>query len=304
MTEPAPSRTALAAALMRAIHTRVDRPRVIDDSWGDRLVSEAERAALCGRILADASPETRRRLAGLGSDQAVLDRVLRRHATYGGVVLRSRYAEDALEAAVARGVRQYVIVGAGLDSFCVRRPAFARALDVFEVDQPASQALKRRRLAEAGAEIPANVHFVAADLAHESLGAALARAGFSSAVPAFFSWLGVTIYLPRDANLATLRAIATASAPGSELVFTYFDQRVLDARVPAMEAMRAKRAELGEPWISGFDPTTLASDLRDLGLVQLEDLSGDKLTARYCAGRADGLAAGAAGHIVHARIGP
>jgi len=302
MTELAPSQTALSAALMRSIHTRLDRPRVIDDPWGDRLVSDGERAAFCRRILADAAPDTRRRLAALGSDQAVLDRVLRAHATYGGVVLRSRYAEDALEAAVGRGVGQYVLVGAGLDSFCVRQPGFARELDVFEVDQPASQELKRRRLAEAGVEVPANVRFVSADLGKEPLGPALARAGFSSGVPAFFSWLGVTIYLTREANLATLRAIASSSAPGGELVFTYFDQRVLDAGVPALEAMRAKRAELGEAWLSGFDPTPLASELQDLGLVLLEDLAGRELTARYCAGRGDGLAAGVAGHVAHVRI--
>jgi methyltransferase (TIGR00027 family) len=301
MTGPAASRTALATSLMRAIHTRVDRPRLIDDPWGDRLVTAAERAALCRRILAQAQPDSRRRLERLGSEQTVLDATLRRHPTYGDVILRSRYAEDALEAAVARGVRQYVLVGAGLDSFCVRQPTFARALDVFEVDQPASQALKRERLA--GIEVPGNVHFVAADLAREPLGAALERAGFSSTVPAFFSWLGVTMYLSRDANLTTLRAIATCSAPGSELVFTYLDQRVLDARVPALEAMRAKRAEMGEPWVSGFDPTTLAAELRDVGLVLLEDLTGREMTARYCAGRTDGLAAGGTGHVARAGVG-
>ena len=298
-----PSRTALTAALLRAVHTRLDRPRLIDDPWGDRLVSAGERAALCRRILADADPERRKRLEALGSDQAVLDTVLRAHATYGGVILRSRYAEDALEAAAAHGVRQYVLVGAGLDSFCVRQPAFAHELQIFEVDQPASQALKRSRLVEAGVEVPANVRFVAADLSREPLGAALARAGFSRAALTFFSWLGVTIYLSREANLATLRAMATSAAPGSELVFTYLDQRVLDARrSPVVERMRAQRASLGEPWISGFDPTTLAAVLLDLGFVLLEDLGGRELTARYCAGRTDRLSAGTAGHVAHAQI--
>jgi methyltransferase (TIGR00027 family) len=285
---------------MRSIHTRLDRPRVIDDLWGDRLVSGDEKAAMSRRLLAEASPEMRARLTALGSDQAVLDAVLRGHATYGGVVLRSRYAEDALEAAVARGVKQYVLVGAGLDSFCVRQPSFARALEVFEVDHPASQELKRARLA--GVAVPQSVHFVAADLAREPLGAALARAGFSSAVPAFFSWLGVTIYLPREANVATLRAIATCAATDSELVFTYIDQRALDARLPALEARRARRAALGEPWISGFDPTTLAAELREHGLTLVEDLDGQQLTARYVAKPADGFAASRAGHLARVRV--
>ena len=297
------SRTALTAALMRAVHARLDRPPLIDDPWGDRLVSAAERAALRRRILAEADPATRGRLEALGSDEALLDAVLRAHPTYGGVILRSRYAEDVLEAVVGHGVRQYVLVGAGLDSFSVRQPPFARALEIFEVDQPASQALKRRRLAEAGVRVAGNVHFAAADLRREPLGAALARAGFSGAVPAFFSWLGVTIYLSRDANLATLRAIATSSAPGSELVFTYIDQRVLDGRrSPALEQMRTKRAALGEPWLSGFDPTELAAELEPLGLVLLENMNGRELTARYCAGRTGGLSAGVAGHVARVRV--
>src|SRR6185436_19125963 len=119
MDDGGPSRTALTAALMRAAHTRIDRPRLIDDPWGDRLVEPAERTALYRRAMEGAEPEARRRLERLGSEQAVVDAVLRAHPTYGGVVIRSRYAEDALEAAVARGVRQYVLVGAGLDSFVV-----------------------------------------------------------------------------------------------------------------------------------------------------------------------------------------
>lgn len=295
------SRTALAAALMRAIHTRLDRPRVIDDAWGDRLVSDGEKADLARRIRSEASAAARARLDALGSDGGVIDTVLRRHPSYGGVVLRTRWAEDALADAVASGARQYVLLGAGLDSFCVRQPEFARALDVFEVDQPASQALKRDRLA--GADVPTNVHFVAADLAREDLGPALARAGFRSDVPSFFSWLGVTVYLTRTANEATLRAVASCAAPGSGIAFTYIDQRALDAGAPQLDARRTQRAAQGEPWLSGFDPTTLASDLRALGLALVEDLDGDALTARYCSGRSDGLAAARVGHVARARVG-
>jgi O-methyltransferase involved in polyketide biosynthesis len=117
MHEGGASRTALSAALMRAVHTRLDRPRLIDDPWGDRLVSAEEKAALSQRILESAGPEARARLEALASPQAVIDAALRAHGTYGGVILRSRYAEDALEAAVAKGVRQYVLLGAGFDSF-------------------------------------------------------------------------------------------------------------------------------------------------------------------------------------------
>jgi len=298
-----PSRTALSAALMRSIHRRRDPAPLVDDPWGDRLVSDAEKAALHDRIMERVDADTRARLAALPSRQHVLDVVLRRHPTYGGVVLRSRWAEDALAAAVARGARQYVLLGAGFDSFIVRQPAFAERLTIFEIDLPASQAMKRERLAATGAVVPANVRFVAADLGREPLAEVLACAGFDAGVPAFFSWLGVTIYLTREANLATLGGFARASAPDSEIAFTYVDERALEAgRSDVMARLREGPASLGEPWLSGFDPRTLAETLRGVGLDLVEDLDGPALTARYCADRADGLTGGTVGHVAVARV--
>jgi methyltransferase (TIGR00027 family) len=298
------SRTALTAALMRAVHTRLDRPCLFDDPWGDRLVSAAEKTALYERVLEGAEPEARERLSNLRSPQAVIDTVLRSHATYGGVILRSRFAEDALERAVAGGVRQYVLIGAGFDSFIVRQPAFAREIEIFEIDQPASQAMKRQRLEECAVETPRNVHFVASDLTQEPISSALERCRLSRTQPAFFSWLGVSVYLSREANLATLRGIAASSAAGSELVFTYIDQRALErGGSSGFEKMRARRATQGEPWLSGFNPANLANELKALGLVLLEDLGGGELRARYCAGRSDALSPGASGHVARARVG-
>jgi methyltransferase (TIGR00027 family) len=289
---------------MRAVHTRLDRPRLIDDPWGDRLVSAAEKTALAERALAGAEADVRTRFARLGSAEAVLDVALRTHPTYGGVIIRSRCAEDALAEAVARGARQYVLIGAGLDSFLVRQPDFARDIEILEIDHPASQAVKRRRLEETGVTIPSNVHFVAADLGEEALASVLARSAFSRAVPAFFSWLGVTVYLSREANLATLRGIADSSAPGSELVLTYIDQRALDrSRSPTLERMRASVASVGEPWRSGFHPATLATELGALGLALVEDLDGEALRGRYCRGRTDGLTPGRVGHVARVRTG-
>ena len=303
MTDGSASRTALSTALMRALHTRKDRARLIDDPWGDTLVSPAEKTALYRRILAGARPETRVKFEALGSEQPVIDIALRAHPSYGGVIVRTRYAEDALEAAVQRGVRQYVLIGAGFDSFIVRQPLFARDIAIFEIDHPATQAMKRERLEACGAAIPPNVRFVPADLAAESLASVLARCGFSRIVPAFFSWLGVTIYLTRETNLATLAGIAESSAPGSEVAFTYIDQRALEEGASdTMGRMRAARVAENEPWVSGFDPTTLADDVRALGLELVEDLGSSGLRERYLAERTDGLLLGGAGHIARARV--
>jgi methyltransferase (TIGR00027 family) len=215
MHETTASRTALVTSLMRAVHTRFDRPALIEDPWGDRLVPEAERIAIQEAVTSALDPEVRTRIAGLGASDAVLHAALRVNPLYGMVIVRTRYAEDALERAVAQGARQYVIVGAGMDSFGLRRPAFAEGLEVFEIDHPATQDLKRRRLRESAVELPRRLHFIAADLSQEQLGAALARSLFRNDELAFFSWLGVTAYLTRDANLATLRAIAGCAARGS-----------------------------------------------------------------------------------------
>ncbi len=276
--------TAIGTALMRAVHTRLDDPPLIEDTWGERL-------------FLDEQPGT----ASARRDAEGLDARLRAHPSYGTVILRARYAEDALAEAVRRGVRQYVIVGAGMDSFALRRPAFAHEVDVFEVDYPATQELKLERLAERGIPLPSRLHLVPADLGEISLDAALAGAPFSGERPAFFSWLGVTTYLTRDANMKTLAAIASCAAPGSELVFSYLDQRVLDAEHSPLHETRARVAAAGEPWVSGFHPGWLGEHLREAGLALLENLGPEELAARYCAGRADGLTPSHGAHVARAR---
>jgi len=272
------SKTALATAFMRAIHTRLDHPKHIDDPWGDRLVLDAERAAI--------GPETR----------------FRSSAAYGVVILRTRYTEETLAAAVARGVRQYVILGAGMDSFALRQPVFAQGVDVIEVDHPASQTFKRERLRACGVTVPPTLHFVPADLSCEQLATALTRSPYRSAEPAFFSWLGVAVYLTREANLATLRGIAAGAAPGSELVFTYQDQREMDAGSDSIRDTRSRVAAVGEPWVSGFDPSQLAEDLRQVGLGLVEDFSGEELWCKYCTEDEDALRSPAIFHIARARV--
>jgi len=279
--------TAMGTALMRAAHTRLDRPILIDDPWGDRLILGDGREAM---------------LARAGAED--LDAAMRAHPSYGTVILRTRYAEDALADALGRGVRQYVIVGAGMDSFALRRPSFAHDLEIFEVDHPTTQQFKTSRLAACEIPMPPGLHLVAADLSETALDAALGSSSFRCDRPAFFSWLGVSAYLTRAANLATLGAIASCAPAGSELVFSYIDQGVLDSNTEhsPMQQARAQLASAGEPWISGFDPIQLLDDLSGAGLELLENLGPEELGARYCTGRTDGLTPSHGAHVAHARV--
>ena len=298
------SRTALATSLMRELHSRHDPAPLLDDDWGDRLVPDTVRAALCQRVLDSMPPAARGKAAEL-TPAAVLGQSLRANAAYADVITRTRYAEDALEAAVERGVKQYVIIGAGFDSFAYRRPSWAAELAVFEIDHPATQAMKRQRLAECGVDASTSVEFIAADLSAEALGSALARSSFQPTRSTFFSWLGVTMYLTQEANLSALRAIALCAPAGSELVFNYVDQRVFDPGVLVAEAFRKLKTEVssaGEAFLSGFDPEILGEQLRATGLLLVEDLNGDQAVARYDASGVNGLRSAAASHIAHVRV--
>src|SRR5271156_1459164 len=144
----AASKTALATSLMRAVHTRLDPKPLIDDPWGDRLVPESAREMI--RRAALHSMDAAQRAKAMAAPDDIVDAALRRSPAYANVIARTRYAEDALETAVGFGVRQYILVGAGFDSFFLRRPVFAADLEIFEIDHPATQGLKRERIKELG----------------------------------------------------------------------------------------------------------------------------------------------------------
>jgi methyltransferase (TIGR00027 family) len=300
MADSAVSRTALATSLMRAAHTRMDPNPLIDDPWGDRLVPDSARDMF--RKAALARMDDAARAVAMASPDTIVDDSLRRSRAYANVITRTRFAEDALRDAVAKGIRQYVLIGAGFDSFALRRPAFSVDLQIFEIDSPATQNLKLERIRECGVALPESVHFVAADLSRETVAAALSRSAFRSSDLTFFSWLGVTMYLTREANLATLRSIAACSAAGSEMVFTYFDQRLLEVQSEAFLDMQERVAALGEPFLSGFDPATLRLVLEQCGLEVLEDLIGSDVAAKYRRTGNDALGESSYSHIVRARI--
>lgn len=276
------SSTALVTCRMRAVHGRLDPAPIIDDPWGDTLVPVAVLRALLEKM----APERLAAATGLPDEQLAqaADEFVRNFGPYGNVILRTRYTEEALAAAVARGVGQYVIIGAGFDSFILRQPAWARDLAIIEIDHPASQALKRQRLEECGIEVPGNAYFTPADLGKTSVRQALANSVFDPGQPVFFAWLGVTMYLTREENLGTLRSVAEVSAPGSEIVFSYMHQAVFDsagADVEGYNELETSVRAVGEPLVSGFDPATLEADLASVGLVLLEGCTDAELEQRY-----------------------
>ncbi len=256
------SRTALGAAGHRAAHQVLEGGSVFTDPLAMRILGDDAEAAI-----AKAKEEPRRRGVRLF------------------VAMRSRFAEDAAKRAVARGVRQIVVLGAGLDTFAYRLEAI-EGLRVYEVDHPLTQAEKRRRLAAAAIAPGPHVVFAQCDFERQSFVAALAAAGFDAAAPAFFLWLGVTPYLSEAAILASFAAIA-ALPGGAEVAFDYANpsQTIDDPLTRATHEELARRvAEAGEPLRTFFDTPALHGRLSELGLTIEDDLGPAEIAERYFPG--------------------
>lgn len=290
------SGTAVAAAFYRARHHLRDAPRVFDDPFAHRLLHDDETTTMVRRRLEDA------RAHGIGGEDEdeIVDRVLRVLSPAASVLSRARYAEERLEAALARGTSQYVIVGAGLDTFALRRADLAGRLATFELDHPRSQALKRERLAAAGLACPPGLHFGAVDFERESVATALRRLPFRTDEPALFAWLGVTMYLTKDAIAATWRALREVAAPGSELVLDFLWRTPGTPETPGARELLARTRAAGEPIISALDPATLAAELAAAGWTLVEHLDPAAIEQRWFALRDDGLHARPASHLAAA----
>ncbi len=266
---PAPDSTAVRVALWRALHVQVDPPpHVLADEIGLRLAAPGDG----WRDRPDMDPGATTRFRA-------------------GIVARSRFVEDLVAERADHGLTQYVILGAGLDTFAQRRPDIASRLTVFEVDRPGSQAWKRRRLTELGYGIPAWLRLVPVDFeAGGSWSGRLSAAGFAASQPAVVASTGVSMYLTREANAATLRQVASLG-PGCTLVMTFqlplelLDEEERPGRQMAENGARAS----GTPFISFFSPPEVLALAREAGFRDAEHVPADTLNRRYFAGRADGL---------------
>jgi len=281
MIGAAPSFTAQRVAMHRAAHQLLDHPRVFEDPLA---------------------------IAILGEEAARLKSQLDRFNTAGArhiralVAARSRRAEDELTAAIALGAAQYVILGAGLDTYAYR--SAHSQLRVFEVDHPATQSWKRARLESEGIAIPSCLTFVPTDFEEQSLWSALQSSGFQRDKVTFFSWLGVTPYLTAASVIATLAFIGSLPA-GSGVLFDYAIERSsLDSEQQmAMDALASRVAKAGEPFRLFLKPHALERMLKAAGFRDVEDMGPAEIDGRYFADRVDGLkvAAGLA-HLVNARV--
>jgi len=264
-----PDSTAVRVALWRALHVEVDAaPHVLDDKIGLQLAApEGD-----WRRRPDMDPQFTRPFRA-------------------SIMARARFIEDLVVEQVDRGVGQYVILGAGLDTFAQRRPEVASRLKVFEVDQPGPQAWKRERLIEVGFGVPPWLRLVPVDFeAGQSWREKLAAAGFDAGQPAVVASTGVSMYLTREANLATLREIA-ALAPGSTLATTFLlPLELADPEVrPGLELAEKGARASGTPFISFFTPTEMRALAREAGFKETRHVSAAALARRYFAGRTDGL---------------
>jgi methyltransferase (TIGR00027 family) len=269
MEENRASSTALSVAKVRAFHQLMDDdPKILADPVILRLLGQTT----VDEIRANAEWRMNERFA----------------AFRGHIILRNRYAEDCLQAAVERGGRQYVLLGAGYDTFAYRQPTWAKELTIFEVDHPASQAAKRKLLAAAEIALPGNLRFAAVNFEFDPLQQGLQAARFDFTRPAFFSCLGVLVYLD-EAAIAALFEFVGSMARGSELVFTFsqpdsaLDEREMESRAK----INSKVNEMGEPWRSYFEPEQLREMLLGAGFSDVDFLTPGAAAERYFVGRTD-----------------
>ena len=206
---------------------------------------------------------------------------------------------------LVHGIKQYIILGAGLDTFAFRRPDIVEQLDIYEIDHPATQQFKQQRIAEMGWEHPASLHFIPIDFTTEDLKTVLSSSdSFDQHVRSFFSWLGVTYYLTRDDVFTTLRSVADIAPAGSRIVFDYSS---IDAFIPEKSSPRMKERleffrSIGEPMITGFNSLTLADDIASLGLNLQENLRLLDVKERYYQGHTDDRHAQEYEYIAYADI--
>ena len=284
------SSTADFVAAMRAMHLLHHQPVIFNDPYALQLTSPALRRVCQKRFF-------RWFLGGKFISESL-------RPITAQVVSRAKYAEEKLEEAVCSGISQYVIISAGLDSFCLRRPDFSAGLQIYEIDHPATQQIKRRRLMEIFDSSPEGVEFLAVDLEKQTIADALSASSFLEEERAFFSWLGSVPYLSEDAVFKVLRDLTDFAARGSEIVFDYsipINQWAPEERQALVRILRILECR-GEALKSFFEPDTFSDDISRLGYHIFENISPVEMNKKFFLDRSDGLATHSVAYNIHAGI--
>ncbi|MGN1002136.1 MAG: class I SAM-dependent methyltransferase [Oscillospiraceae bacterium] len=282
--------TSLMSAFGRAYHAENAKNPVFADTKAGELLSVDEKKAIAGYILSGMDFFAPDKKGTFASEEDAL-----RYLVYTQIaptpLARARFCEDSLKAAAATGVEQYVILGAGMDTFAFREPAFLAEHVVFEVDHPLTQKDKRERIQRAGWSIPDNLRFVPVDFSKDDLEEKLLRAGFDTAKKTFFSWLGVSYYLSTEAIESMLTGLSGLAAEGSTLLFDYADEGLFTSQVKRVRNMLAMAAAGGEPMVSCFSSQMLENLLEKHHFRLCQRLSPEDIQREYFSDRTDELSA-------------
>jgi methyltransferase (TIGR00027 family) len=300
MNENQPSLTSMVTAYMRAYHSMHATNKIFDDFLAYSLIPVDKRNLIEQHFAQDKQLNTHKNNESGSDSTNILPALTKTNI----IICRARYTEDLLEKAISQGFRQYVILGAGLDTFAFRRPDLMEQLEVFEVDHPATQEFKLHRIAELGWKHPAKLHFIPINFTKENLESVLSRSSsYDPQVKSFFSWLGVTRYLTRDEVFATLRSITKISPSGSTIIFNYTDLNAFNPdKFPQLQRSHEFFHKIGEPVKTGFNPSTLAEELGSLGFHLEENLNPEDIERLYFKGKTDECDISKYGHIARAIV--
>jgi methyltransferase (TIGR00027 family) len=286
-----PSVTAFINCFARAYHSINSSQKIFDDFLAREIFSD-EHWSIMEQNLA-ASYGFFNPGAVKDSEQSEALEWLMREMMAPVTLSRSRFTEDKLDEAIRNGITQYVILGSGLDTFAFRHSELLSRVRVFDLDHPVTQSFKRNRINELGWDIPDKLEFIPVDFTKDDFIGKLLSSSYNPGEPGFFSWLGVTYYLPEEVIFDMLRSIAKLSCSGISIVFDYPDKDSFDKGKASGKAKLTREIvdRAGETMKGGLDPATLDSDLDTLGLVLRENLSPDDINKAYFDGRNDGYCA-------------
>ncbi|WP_088189275.1 class I SAM-dependent methyltransferase [Desulfosporosinus sp. FKA] len=295
-----PSGTAFMMAFLRGFHAVNDNAKIFNDPLAYDLIPEEVREAFKQHLIKSAvemAPELAKECTDAATSLRLAVRIMA-----GPVLARARFVEERLEEAIRKGIRQYIILGAGLDTFAYRRLDLTDRLQVFELDLPYTQEIKCQLLGRLNLKKPDFLHYIPVDFTKDNLALALSESNYDSGQASFFSWMGVTHYLPLESVLSTLKTIIRLSSSGSEIVFDYYDKSAFD---PDKGSNRIKyimknTKTIGETIITGFDPSKLSMELALLGLRLLNNLGPEEIQQKYFKECNEGYVASEHVHLAHA----